>query len=1765
MKNHSSQRLWGVALSWCLCLLTATGQVTIDIDAGLRGPEISKRHYGIFFEEINHAGDGGLYAELIRNRSFEDNATLPDGWTASENSKLEVVTDNLMNTAQGKAARWTMSTQGASIGNTGFWGINIVKGQTYRLTFWTRSSSTYKSTLTARLLNQQGNCIGETPVQVNIGQEWSKVTADITATGTDGKGTFSLKAARTGTLYLDMVSLFPPTYKNRPNGCRTDLAEKLEAMRPSFVRFPGGCYVEGQYDNGSTNRFEWKKTIGPVEQRPGHLNRNWNYRVSDGMGYHEFLQLTEDLGAEPLFVVNMGLGHGWMEDYRQINEYIQEALDAVEYANGDITTPYGRLRAENGHPEPFNLRLLEIGNENYNFSSQNNSDQSDHYAERYYEFYKALKAKYPEVTLIGNVEAWGTDNPSWRNAYPVEVVDEHYYRSPTWFVNQYEKYNTYPRSHYKVYVGEYAVTQNFGTNGNLNAALGEAVYMLGMENNSDVCVMNSYAPIFVNENDQTWRPDMIRFNSETSYGTPSYYVQQLFPNNVGRQNVIFTETNNTFMSHGTVGVGTWNTAATFENLAVTAPDGTPVYQAGFNNEDARNWTMKTGDWSLGSGVLAQTSESTQGATAICNLNLTEDYTLRVDATKQGGQEGFLIIFNYQDENNYCWWNIGGWNNSKHGVEMCCDGVKTTLAETGGSLATGEKYAISIRLRGTQVECYLNDTQIHSFRLPVSRKIYASANIDDETGELFIKLVNPGNTAQSTTLNITNATVTGASATCMSASTGLAENTTTNPTNVAPVRSTVTVNGNKLLYNVPAYSVNILKVNVTDIRKESETPTEELPEPLLQYSFDGEEAADDSHTYTGTLEGEASVVTLKDGNRALYTGPVGGGGYMNLGTRVGAAVLSRLTGAYTISIDIMSREANNLAQYGWAYAFANGTESYIGLVNKAGNGNWYYEIKKNSRAEQTSGNCGLDYNRWHNLTFVQDGAGYGTLYVDGFPVTSDVITAHPHEIADAVTDAFIGRSPYAADVLMENMYFDNLTVYPAALTAKQVKALARNAQNMEAFAASPANEEKKTEVERLFRKLNYLHTDTPLPVSFSDGTTLSWSCRTIEEGYVSIEDHTLKVWQLPKDAPVKAAELTVHIRFADEQTATMSHTVTVAPDDNRGGYLYCFMNAQTEITNYALGTAEDKGHRFDVLLSGGEVFDTQALAEIEHGTRDAYMNRGESNDGYFITTTDMCQRKSGVWNNYGINLLHSDDMIHWTGTTFDFRKGKRIFSDPEAATGCYNTDAEYANIHRVWAPQFIWDKDYDNGRGGYLVYYSLLSTNPGDTYDKIYYSHTDREFKTLTQPRLLFDPERAVIDADIVFNPYDSLYHMYYKKEGADSYERGIYEAVGTSLTGNAWIEIAHITNEGGNQVEGSSTVRRINEDMYNVYYMRYSGGNAYRYCETDFTGETFSASANLLGTGSFQHGSVLTITGEEYNMLQAWSDVRLMLPAMRQLNGMAESEEISNAIRQAEDALEQTSVSTLATALRDARKALQDARNRYEQEEWEKACNGQPANLSFKLANPDFSEGGTGWNGTSFTAASSGVAEHYNKTFDTYQELDNMPAGRYLLTAQGFYRYGSIDNARTARLNGTEKLQASLYLNDKETPFMSLYDASAPYTFSPYTYPDGVSGADKAFNTDKAYKENSVEYTLATEGTLRTGIRKTASTSADWTCFDNFRLYYLGNTTGITPVTDRTGHTPVNVFTIDGSQVRRRVKAQEATEGLPAGVYIVEHEKKVVR
>ena len=565
---------------------TAKAQVTIDIDAQQRGPKVSPMLYGIFYEDINHAADGGIYAELIRNRSFEDGPRYGapadmQGWTTYAAAPSQLTArliqptkkTPLLNSVQHNALALDIKASAAlpvCLVNEGYWGINAVQGRSYRLSFWAKTLK-YQGTVKATLCSKDGSQLyAETLVSgfpVAKAKGWTKYEATLTANDNDPLAQFALVFDGAGQVQIDMVSLFPPTFKNRENGMRPDLANMLWQLHPKFMRFPGGCFVEGQ--ESPDNAFRWERTIGPIEEREGHWNVNWGYRTSDGLGYHEYLQLAEDLGAKPLYVVNVGIWHGGMTPYDSIQPWIDECMNALEYANGPVTSKYGAMRARNGHPEPFGIEYLEIGNEN---NQPDPRQQSDHYYERYEQFYKAIRAKYPEMKIIGNVVAWGDDNPKWNSKLPVDLLDEHYYRSPDWFAAAFHKYDTYNRQGPKVYVGEYAVTNGYGKLGNMNAALGEAVYMMGMENNADVVELASYAPIFVNENDARWRPDMIRFSSSRVMGTPSYYVQQLMPQHLGTQ-VVKVEQNNPYKGkvrkpltpkQSRVGFGTWNTRATFE-------------------------------------------------------------------------------------------------------------------------------------------------------------------------------------------------------------------------------------------------------------------------------------------------------------------------------------------------------------------------------------------------------------------------------------------------------------------------------------------------------------------------------------------------------------------------------------------------------------------------------------------------------------------------------------------------------------------------------------------------------------------------------------------------------------------------------------------------------------------------------------------------------------------------------------------------------------------------------------------------------------------------------------------------------------------------------------------------------------------------------------------------------------------------------------------------------------------------------------------------
>ncbi|HEX3029223.1 MAG TPA: AbfB domain-containing protein [Clostridia bacterium] len=493
-----------------------TSESTITINAGQTGIAISQSLYGIFFEDINHAADGGLYAELIKNRSFEDNTSAPDSWSivTSDGStgSMALDTTNNLNSAQGRSLKLTAGSIGTNgrvgIANTGFWGINVIDKAVYTVTFFAKCSSGYNGTITASLENENSTVkYAETKV-TGLTTGWKKFTAEMTANGTNGSGRFVLSTDKPGTIWFDVVSCFPPTYKNRTNGLRNDLLTMVNDLKPRFNRFPGGCFVEG---DKMVNAFRWKTTVGPIETRPGHWNL-WGYRTSDGMGYHEFLQMCEDTNSEPLYVCSVGMAH---DDNVPMEPYIQEALDAIEYANGAVTTTWGAKRAANGHPESFNLKYIEIGNEE-NF-------QKATYSARYQSFYNAIKAKYPNMICIANCDISGST---------IDYIDEHYYNNPQFFMNSATKYDKYSRTGPKIYVGEYAVTKDCGQ-GNLMAALGEAAFMTGMERNSDVVKMASYAPLYVNTNDRKWNPDAIVYNSSQVYGTPSYYVQKMFSQNLG--------------------------------------------------------------------------------------------------------------------------------------------------------------------------------------------------------------------------------------------------------------------------------------------------------------------------------------------------------------------------------------------------------------------------------------------------------------------------------------------------------------------------------------------------------------------------------------------------------------------------------------------------------------------------------------------------------------------------------------------------------------------------------------------------------------------------------------------------------------------------------------------------------------------------------------------------------------------------------------------------------------------------------------------------------------------------------------------------------------------------------------------------------------------------------------------------------------------------------------------------------------------------------
>jgi alpha-L-arabinofuranosidase len=558
-----------------LCRVSAQ-PVSLIAHVDKAGPAISPSMWGIFFEDINMAADGGLYAELIKNRSFEFNSPLM-GWTehttAAGDGTILVLNQSAENANNPRFIRLThLSDNPYGLSNEGFRGMGIKAGETYHFSVWARPL-VGEGALAFRLelRTPEGQTIGTARVDLPHSQVngtrvinpplpsspghpspggWQRDTVSFVATATVPKAQLYIWLEGRGSIDLDMFSLFPQhTWNQRPGGLRADLVQLLADMHPGFIRFPGGCIVEGR-DLG--NRYKWKTTVGRIEDRRVMINR-WNtefsrrltpdYFQSFGLGFFEYFQLAEDIGAEPLPILNCGMACQYntaeVVPLGDLDPYIQDALDLIAFANGDQTTIWGALRTAMGHPEPFHLKMMGVGNEQW----------GPQYIERLQIFSAAIKARYPEIRLVNSVgpdpsgEKFDFLNDTLR-ALHADILDEHYYRKPDWFLQNAARYDHYDRNGPKIFAGEYAAQNAKSlspTNQNTwECALAEAAFMTGLERNADVVRMASYAPLFAHVDGWQWTPDLIWFDNLHAYGTPDYYVQKLFANNRGSRVIPIT-------------------------------------------------------------------------------------------------------------------------------------------------------------------------------------------------------------------------------------------------------------------------------------------------------------------------------------------------------------------------------------------------------------------------------------------------------------------------------------------------------------------------------------------------------------------------------------------------------------------------------------------------------------------------------------------------------------------------------------------------------------------------------------------------------------------------------------------------------------------------------------------------------------------------------------------------------------------------------------------------------------------------------------------------------------------------------------------------------------------------------------------------------------------------------------------------------------------------------------------------------------------------
>ena len=761
-------------LQSAMCL-AQTAEVKVDLTQ--TGKKVNPRQFGIFFEEINHAGEGGLYYDLIRNGSFTEAPTL-DAWSAvhpgSAKVNLFFETENPLNAIKPRSLRVEINTansERAGLSNEGYWGIAVKKGTSYEFAMYARAAAGFSGPLTVSLESKDGAQYGQGEI-TGLKTEWNRVTVTIQSNASDPAARLVITTKHSGTFWMNVVTLHP-----EGEIFRADLLQKLKDLKPGFMRFPGGTYVQG---NDRPSSYRWKSTIGDPAIRPGHFDAPWSYWSDDYMGFHEYLLLCEKLGAEPYYVAYAGMtwtpssksAFGVLEGHRMnVSDYpmeemgpiVQDALDAIEYANGSVQSKWGAVRAKAGHPASFGIKYVEIGNED-GFNPL--------YLDKYKLIYNAIKAKYPDIQILANERRGG-----WGNLLPMDLVDEHMYAPPLGAINMGKQLDARDRSGPKALLAEYAV-QKAGGMGNMRAALAEAVMLNGIERNSDIMPMASYAPLLANLHSVNWRPDLIYFDNESSYGTPSYYVQKMLAGS-RVDNVV--------------------------KVAVVAGELKPRMD-GSTSVKGVDATAEVQD------------EKTTGS--------ADNYTYTARVRKTAGDGGLVIRFAEHEGSSLAWylgvknrsntllvWGGGGDQNvPTNQLETSLSGA--IAPDVHGSLESGRWYDVAIQVSGHNVVCSLDGKEIHRAQVPESlgRSFYGAAGRTAD-GDVIIRLVNLSPAKQNANIELAGA---GAAKYSVDASTLSsrdldAENSIAEPMRVAPMDKKLAPVGGTFQYEMEGNSFTVLRL------------------------------------------------------------------------------------------------------------------------------------------------------------------------------------------------------------------------------------------------------------------------------------------------------------------------------------------------------------------------------------------------------------------------------------------------------------------------------------------------------------------------------------------------------------------------------------------------------------------------------------------------------------------------------------------------------------------------------------------------------------------------------------------------------------------------------------------------------------------------------------------------------------------------------------------------------------------------------------------